>query len=235
MALLQFRSRITIASLVLALVFAVVLVYGAARAFDIGGAGTSASPESGSPLTPPPGATIASTAQNPCPGCPIPGAIQGTVVGREGNAVLVQLGTPAVVVRLRPAPDLRIGGAQSWESIRTGDAINATGEVGSDNVVTVSIIDVNVTQVWGTIAVVLPDSSWLISPDKRNTDPSIPTDGMGRIHVKFDSNNTPVGLSGTPIPSGTLLAAKPGDVVNVVGVRPPTENTIVATKLVNFP
>jgi hypothetical protein len=190
-------------------------------------------------ILPPPGQPPGTIIKNPCPGCPAPGFVSGIVIGREGETLLVELYSSAPPVRIRPAREVRISWDLRWDEIRVGDSISGTGDVALGGAVTVRIIDVNVTQLRGTIAAVDEDGSWLVLPGRRpsgalDADPSIPTDDLGRIRVRFDIDNLPVDLGEKPVSPNTLREAKTGAVVWLIGSRAPYEDVVTGRRLVSY-
>jgi hypothetical protein len=211
-------------------VLLVVLAYGVVRVFD-GRDGVSA----GAPLAvePPPPPPVGDR-PNPGPGQPDPGFVSGTVIDRSADTIIVQSGASAPTRRIRPAAGVQISFNLTWEGIRTGDQITASGDVGGDGVLVASIVDVNVSQVWGTIAAVPEDGVWIITPDERHTDPTLTRDSSGYVRVRIDQQSTLLNIDGMTIPQSDLRRAGPGWAVAVIGLRAPDHSAVHAKKLLFF-
>lgn len=177
--------------------------------------------------------TVAASPGARTAGQPAPDFVLGTVTGRVDDTILVLVATSETTVRVSLSPDAGISPNLSWDDIQTGDRITASGEVGPDGILSARIIDVNVAQVWGTLAEVTSDGAWIIVPDARHTDLSIPRDNDGHVRVQFDPDAPPVNSQDQPIPLAKLLDVQAGRVVMVIGVRKPSASSVTAKRLLN--
>jgi hypothetical protein len=209
------------------------VAYGAAMAFSDDDATKKVSAPA-APLSPPPGMPSGTVIVNPCAGCPAPGFVSGIVQDRQGQTLVLQSSSSASPIRVRPAPAIQMGGTQSWNDINNGDQLSGTGEPSPDGSIILRIADVNVTQIRGSIAQVRPDGSWLIEPDSRPLDPSLPKDSAGLVRVQFDSNRPAVDMDGHPVTDQLIRTAKQGSQVYILGTRPPSDNSVKAVRLVSF-
>jgi len=138
-----------------------------------------------------------------------------------------------MTVRVRPTDTVSVHPPTiSWEDIQVGDHIDAGGETDDSGDVVVPSIDVNVAQVWGTIVEVTADGAWLISPESRHTEASIPRDNEGRVRVVFDPAIPLMDRQNQPLTLQALMSVKPGTEVEVVGMRAPSASAVTAETLI---
>ena len=185
----------------------------------------------GSGPPPPPGAPLSAGPSGAQPAASTRSVVIGTVTGRIGSTLLVQPAPSMATARVEPAANIAVHTGGTWDGIQVGDHIDGFGEADSNGVLKVASVDVNVTQVWGTIAAVSSDA-WFVTPDERHTGVSIPRDSEGRVRVTFNPAHPLKDRSNRPIPIQTLLAAKPGTVIMVVGVRAPSADSVTAETLI---
>lgn len=175
----------------------------------------------------------------PCPPVPLCSGPRnyavalGTVVGISGRTLLVQAEPSSTTVHVQPTSDVSVHPATStWADIKIGDHIDGFGADDANRVLTVQSIDVNATQVWGTVAAVTADRTWLVSPEARHTEVSIPRDSEGRVRVVFDPALPVKDSHNQAIPLQTLLSVPSGTEVMVEGVRAPSATSVTAVTLI---
>jgi len=139
-----------------------------------------------------------------------------------------------MTVVIRPASDVRISNDLPWGQIKSGDRVEVTGDVESDNTILAHVVDVNVSQIWGRL-VEIQDGAWIVQVDRSHTDPILLTDKDGRLKVQFDPERPPVDVSGNPLEISVLLSAKPGIVVMIVVNRDPNTPSLTVTRVLNVP
>lgn len=171
-----------------------------------------------------PGATII---HNPGPGEAAPGFVSGTLVSWEDGVGVVRAEAGGDLVRLRPAPGVKISGGIRWEDIHVGDRITATGEPSSDGTISVRIVSVNVIQIRGTLLEVTPEGNWIVFV--RNGSSSSLSGGA--VQIGFDANRPPLDGKNNLLSLGNLSRARIGAPVIVIGVAAPGDAVVRATRV----